>query len=60
MTLTIEEIKAKIALVELDIGKISDTGINKHTELLNDYREYLLDELRTMLKNAEKDDQKTS
>jgi hypothetical protein len=59
MNLNIEEIKAKIALVESDIGKFSDTGIAKHAELLNDYREYLLDELKTMLKHAE-DNQKTS
>jgi hypothetical protein len=59
MNLTIEEIKAKIALVESDIGKVSNTGMGKHAELLDDYREYLLDELNTMLKNAE-DNQKTS
>jgi hypothetical protein len=52
MNLTIEEIKAKIALVESDIGKVSG-GTAKHAELLNDYRDYLLDELKTMLKNAE-------
>jgi hypothetical protein len=58
MSLSIEEIKAKIALVEADIAKENSGGIGKHAELLNSYREYLLDELKTLLKDAEQN-QKT-
>lgn len=53
MSLTAEELKEKIKQVEKDIATLSGTGESgRKFEVLNEYKEYLEDELRFIKNNS--------
>ncbi len=49
MSLTISELKEKIAKVELDLEELRRTGdSSRKTEVLTEYKNYLKDELKIL------------
>jgi hypothetical protein len=54
--LTIEELEAKIKMVESDIGRLTGDGeTGRKLEMLSQYKEYLEDEVK-FLKNERRQD----
>lgn len=52
MSLTVDELKAKIAAVDADILKYRQSGaLEKQINALIDYKDYMIDELRALQRN---------